>query len=385
MGGKKESAKSTSALEIKVMMIGGRRCGKTSVLAAMQSCFKDVLRGTPFGMNTLNDPTNASRDPMDELEAKRNEVTKYFLDKTIHRTFVPDDNPTFDEKHYTFRISLKGSSDIIKIEFVDIPGEWLADGVHREDIEKLMAESRILLVAIDTPHLMEAEGRYNDQRNRCYRICEMIESVGFADAAKGAGLILLIPLKCERYRNDGRMEEVAARTSEAYQELSNYIMQPGKDGEKSLCQVAVTPIFTMGGAAFDRFKRDDNGEIIINGRYDTPQCALYYFPDMTKKAPEPLYCEQPLLYVLEFTLNAMQAVIKKKNLWGILTAKLAQILKNTPVNPLYAIIADFLAEGIGQWHGAEDYLECAEDIRKRLKRSGDGYRILIGAAPGGKH
>lgn len=27
-------------VEIKVMMFGGRRCGKTSVLAAMQSCFE---------------------------------------------------------------------------------------------------------------------------------------------------------------------------------------------------------------------------------------------------------------------------------------------------------------------------------------------------------
>lgn len=378
MGEKKESAKSTSELKINVMMIGGRRCGKTSVLAAMQSCFKNVLSETPFVMNTEGNAT-------DELEKKRTEVKNYFLYKTTDRTFVPDDNPTGDEKHYTFSIRLKGSSDKIKIEFVDIPGEWLADGEHRERLEELMAESRILLVAIDTPHLMEEEGRYNDQRNRCYRICEMITSVGFADAAKGAGMILLIPLKCERYRNDGRMEDVAARTAEAYQELSNYIMQPGKDGKKSLCQVAVTPIFTMGGAAFDRFKRNDNMDIIIDDKYDTPQCAFYYFPDMTKKAPEPLYCEQPLLYVLEFTLNAMRAVMKKKNLWEILTEKLVQLLKNAPIDPLYAIIADFLADGIGQWHGTGDYLEYAEDIRKRLKLSGDGYRILIGAATGGKH
>lgn len=374
-----EKKKFSNVLEINVMMIGGRRCGKTSVLAAMQNCFDSVLVGTPFVMNTEGTAT-------DVLEQKRDEVMRYFTDKKEHRTFVPDSNPTENEEKYTFSINLKGSSNKIKINFVDIPGEWLTNGDKRERLEGLMAKSRILLVAIDTPHLMEEDGRYNDQRNRCYRICEMVKSIGFADADKGAGMILLIPLKCERYRNDGRMEEVAARTVDAYQTVIQYVKQPGKNGERSLCQVAVTPIFTMGGAAFDRFERDSDMEIIEDSKFQTPQSAIYYFPDMTKNKPEPLYCEQPLLYVLEFTLNATQTVVKKgKKPFVKLTEKLAQILKNAPVNPLFAVVVDFLAEGIALWGGTEDYLEYAGDIRKRLKYSGDGYCILIGAVPGGKH
>lgn len=364
-----------------MLMLGGRRCGKTSILAAVQDCFETALMGTPFVINTESDVTNTLAD-------KRAEILMYFRNKGQDRgrSFVPDSNPSFAREDYTFRIALKGSSSCIKLNFTDVPGEWMRDNGHRKDLESLIARSRILLIAIDTPHMMEEKGIFNEYRNNCYNICEMIKSVGFADAAKGAGMILLVPLKCERYRNDNCMERVAAQTAEAYQPLIRYINQPGMNGERSLCQVAVTPIFTMGGAAFSRFERDSEMEIIIDEKFHTPKNAIYYFPDMTKEKPEPKYCEQPLLYVLDFTLSAAQSVLKKgKNPLAKLTDQLAKLLKNAPVNPLFAIVAEFLSEGIALWGGTEDYLAHAEDIRKRKKYEGDGYRVLIGAVPGGKH
>lgn len=377
-----EKKKSNNVLEINVMMVGGRRCGKTSVLAALHGCFESNLADLPLTISAAAGAT------LDELEKKRQEVNEYFLRRGTQRTFVPDSNPNLDMLTYTFYISLKDSPDKIKINFIDFPGEWLRDRSHWDKLQDKMAKSRILLVAIDTPHLMEEKGLYNEQRNCCLRICEMVKSVGFADADKGAGMILLIPLKCERYRNDKRMEEVAMRTADAYQPLIQYVKQPGKNGEPSLCQVAVTPIFTMGGAAFEWFERDSDMEIIVDSQFKTPKSAVYYFPDMSKDKPEPLYCEQPLLYVLEFTFNAAQTVIRKgKNPIAKLPEILMQILKNAPVNPLFAVVVDFLAEGIAQWGGTEDYLEYAEAIRKRLKPSGsgDGYRVLVSAVPGGKH
>ncbi len=370
--------KKKSVLEINVMMIGGRRCGKTSVLAAMQNCFESQLGGfTPFVIGPSDGAT------LDVLEEKRNEVREYFLRRGEQRTFTPDSNPTLDVSKYPFYIKLKDSSDSIKINFIDIPGEWLENNDHHDTIKALMEQSRILLVAIDTPYLMEEDGLYNDRRNRCFRISEMVKNVGFADTDKGAGLILLIPLKCERYLNDGRMEEVSVKAKDAYQQMLQYVKQPGNKGERSLCQVAVTPIFTMGGAAFDRFERDGDMEIIIEPHYKTPQNAIYYFPDMTKKEPEPQYCEQPLLYVLEFTFRAAQAVVKKRNPIGKAGEAIAQILKNAPANPLFSVIVSFLADSISKWSGTEDYLKYAEEISKNLKISGEGYRVLTDAALGG--
>lgn len=376
--------RSSNELSINVMMIGGRRCGKTSVLAAMQSCFESQLGGlTPFVIGPADGAT------LDILEDKQKEVSEYFLRKGDQRYFTPDSNPTLEIMEYPFYIKLKDSTDKIKINFIDFPGEWLTNSSKKDELQKLMAKSRILLVAIDTPHLMEEDGLYNDSRNRCFRISEMVKDVGFADANKGAGLILLIPLKCERYRNENRMEEVAMRTKDAYQPLLQYVRQPGKDGERSLCQVAITPILTMGGAAFSKFERGNDMEIIIEPHYKTPKNAIYYFPDMDKKRPEPKYCEQPLLYVLEFTFRVAQSVLKKgnnsKNPIVKISETLAQILKNVPVNPLFSVIASFLAESISEWSGTEDYLKYAKEISGKIKYSGDGYRILIGAAPGGEH
>lgn len=366
--------KPSNELKINVMMVGGRRCGKTSVLSAMQSCFESQFGGMlPFVISSKG-------ATVDELEEKRNEVREYFLCKEKSRTFVPDSNPTFDVTEYPFDISLKDSKNRIKINFIDFPGEWWNNSEYGDKLKKRMNESRILLIAIDTPHLMEEDGLYNDRRNRCFRITEMVKQVGFADVDKGAGLILLIPLKCERYLNDGRMEEVRIKAEKEYEQLIQYVKQPGNDGKRSLCQIAVTPIFTMGGAAFDKFERNSDMEIDIDPQYKTPKKAIYYFPDMTKKEPEPKYCEQPLLYVLKFTFEAAQGVLKKannsKNPLLILSETLSRFLKNLPVNPLFSVIADFLAENISALGGTEDYLKYADEIDKRLKKSGDGYRIL---------
>ena len=373
---KKGTRSGNSEFKVNVMMIGGRRCGKTSVLAAMQKSFNDdVAKSTSFQFATADGTT------VKVLGDKISEIKEYFTVKGHSPTFVPDDTPTKDISTYSFNVSLKDSKSKIKINFIDLPGEWVVNHTHDDEIMENMSKSRVLIIAIDTPHLMEENGRFNERRNHCYDIIEMVKRVGFADAEKGAGLILLIPLKCERYYNDKRMEEVLIKVRDAYSDLIQYINQPGVDGKRSSCQVAVTPIRTMGGAAFEKFERDENFEIKVDPSYKTPEKAIYYFPDMNKSEPEPADCEQPVLYVLDFTLRAVQSVKKRSKLNNIFVkigGMIAHALSHTLNDPFFSIIADSLAEAVENWSGAEDYLPYAEEIAKMKKTEGDGYRILIG-------
>lgn len=372
--------KKDSELAINVMMVGGRRCGKTSVLAAMQSCFESQLAMTPFTIEPADSWT------METLEEKQSEIQEYFIRKGNQRSFVPDSNPTSEKMEYAFYIKLKGSGSRMRINLIDYPGEWLNDTGKLDEIKNMMSKSRILLIAIDTPHLMEEEGLYNDARNRCYRISQMVKNTEFANVDKGAGLILLIPLKCEKYYNEGRMDMVSSRTKEAYEPLIQYVRQPDANGKRSLCQVAVTPILTMGGAQFSFFERDENFEIAVDPKYKMPTKAIYRFPDMTKTKPEPQYCEQPLLYVLEFTFCATQSMLKKKakNPLNKLSDTLKQILKAAKINPLFTEIAGFLMDALEEWTGTEDYLRYAKDVSQKLKTFGDGYEIVVNSTYGVK-
>lgn len=57
--------------------------------------------------------------------------------------------------------------------------------------------------------MMEEEGRFNEYRNFCRRTGEMLK---MALSDKGISwqkkLILFVPLKCERYLEERKMEEV---------------------------------------------------------------------------------------------------------------------------------------------------------------------------------
>ncbi len=342
-------------LELNIMMIGGRRCGKTSVLAAMQGCFENLLSETPLVIAPANFTV------VSVIESKRREMKQYFQDRGNKRDFFPDNTPTKGIKEYPFFINLKNKAkdSQIKINFIDYPGEWLVDPEHIEDLIKYMSKSRILLVAIDTPHLMEQRGYYNDQKNLCYRVSEMVKTAEFAEDRKGAGMVLFVPLKCERYYNRKEMGSVCAEIQKAYRPLLQYLEKPGINEGESPITTAITPILTMGGAEFSRFQRNTDGDIDIDEKWGTPKQALYHFPDMNKDEPEPLYCEQPLLYILSHTLKRAKTIKesqKSKSWWDS--------------------IVDWFQTGLLNWPSSKDYLKQAENINKQIKSEGDGYIIL---------
>ena len=342
-------------LQVKVLMMGGRRCGKTSVLAAMkqnfdEQCEKMGLIASYKDINTL-----------DVLEEKREEINDYFRGSE-NRTFSPDSNPTEDMTTYSMSISFKDKRGEIDIEFTDFPGEWLStkNGTgYREKLVDLMKETQVIIVAIDIPHLMEEKGDYNEKRNLCHKTSEMIKHA-LEDLKDEPSyikkMLLFVPLKCERYLNDGKMDEVCKKTEEAYSSLISYAQQ-----YKMKYEVAVTPIFTLGGAEFSYFERDDETKrILLNKEYKTPEKAVYSFPDMSVRNPSPKYCEQPLIYLLAYLMfyaaGLEHIIYEGKNPWEKLGTKFLQWLRNEA--------------------NMDSLIEKLRDISKYLKKTGDGYHII---------
>ncbi len=349
------SKKNNYDLIVNVMMLGGRRCGKTSVLAAMTRGFDDALSNTQLTVGPADD------DTMDVLEEKRREGLELFARKDV--AFTPDDNPNLDEKVYSLFVELSGKRRRICINFVDQPGEWLVNKGEqgRNKLRGRLKESRILMIAIDTPYLMEENGVYNDYRNYCDRITSEIKAQGFLN--NGSCMILFVPLKCECYKNDDRMNEVADRVREAYKSLIQDVRKIKG------CYCAITPIFTLGGIAFSHFERE-RGEIVIEEKYKIPT-AKYYRPDPKQKEPTPEFCEQPMLYVLAYTLQQAREVKQKRDQKGFF-------------EKLFSVdeIFNFFQVHLGNWPSAEDYMKERGNIVKKIKCIDDGYVILHGNIKG---
>ena len=261
-------------VEIKVIMFGGRRCGKTSVLAAMQSCFEKE-----FGRSNLT-ISAADDDTLFTIEEKNREITGYFHNQGRSREFTPDSNPTLDIMEYKFNIGLKNkNSKGIVVNFIDYPGECLADREKSKKITPLIKQSNIIIVAIDSPHLMEqthsdeedSVGEYNAARNYCHRIGEWVKLYFSGKSNLSAKMILFVPLKCKK----------------AYSSTLNFF-----ENNRQAYEVAITPILTCGaedkGVEFSRFARNEDGDIILDS-YHTPQKAIYIFTEKMNE-PKPLYC-----------------------------------------------------------------------------------------------
>lgn len=339
-------------LTLNVMMVGGRRCGKTSVLASMQLCFEDVCsQDTNLMLNV------ADHETLSVIEQKCDEMARYFANKGI--AFVPDNNPTRELTRYGFDLKLrkvkgkeaKSKGNQICINFIDYPGEWLTDNATKEELDQLtkcMRTSHIMIVAIDTPYMIEEDGQYGEFSNRYYRTTEMIKRSGFADEEN---MILFVPLKCERYYNDGEMDVVENKVREVYKNLIQYIQSGGK------CAAAITPILTLGGAAFSRFERNEDGEINIREGWGIPDKAIYYFPDDKIKRPTPKFCEQPLFYTLAYAL------------------RMAEEAKREPKGGSDAFIQWFRIQFL-RWPTAEDFKKEFDKIHGKMKTNGDGFCVL---------
>lgn len=61
-------------------------------------------------------------------------------------------------------MGLKDRSKSINISIKDFPGEYLDS--KPEEVSNFIEESHIVMIAVDTPYLMEENGKYNEEKMR---------------------------------------------------------------------------------------------------------------------------------------------------------------------------------------------------------------------------
>lgn len=380
-------------LTLRVMMMGGRRAGKTSALAAMKECFDKQFKGTELNI------TPASGRALDVIEAKRVEMERYLSMASRDEPFIPDSSPTPGEDTYRFNVKLKDRPDVISIDFYDFPGEWLVAGHSNYDnLQDQVKRTDVIMIIIDTPYLMEEDGAYNDIRNRCFRISATIEN-NFNIHDSVPKMVLFVPIKCEKYYDENRMGDVYKRivSDRCYASLIDYLA--GK------CEIAVTPIQTIGTASFIGFDFDPStGDYEMGKERDgkeLPIAPLYNFTEKAREAAkrrgldrkyaaEPMYCEQPAVYTLYYALTYAAQVAKakadnlKKGPFRFFDRKSVETFLKTVQDkmpaPLWNIIPrENLEELIDRFSfaSAEEFLKQRNVVFEKMKLSKDGFDILL--------
>lgn len=335
--------------DFNVLMFGPQRAGKSSILASMIYSFYQL------DWKQMNNLRLEEGDIFTQkyLESKREELAVSF-EKARERmlSLSMTEAATDATNNYVFNLNYGSGNKTLTIDFMDIMGERVSDCSEEWDdwLKGELCNCQIIIIAIDTPHLVEKGGRYNAAFNRPAKIFDLIKSA-WKDNKNLSRLVLMVPIKCEKYYHEHRMDEVKEAIRQEYKKLLHFL----KKCEKTT--VAITPILTMGGIVFDNFGSGMAHEVKkLLGR---PREVNYKLLDENAQF-SPRFCEQPMIYLLSFILKNT----KKESL------SLLDIL----LDPLQA-----LKRLKNLWKGLredEELQKTAAQARNFLKTDSDGYEFI---------
>lgn len=283
-------------IPMKICMVGPRAVGKTTVLTAVFANANSEISTTT---NLLIHPIG---DTEKDLYNKKMELSSIFqnrkniTDKPEAGIAASSTINTFD-----FTFGLKGKQPRIDLNIKDFPGEYVT--TRPNEVTSFINESNAILIAIDTPHLMEYDGRYCEPKNHPADITTFFKNA--ISQISGEKLVLLVPLKCEKYWYERRGAEVLTRVEEAYKDLIDLL----KGTQRIAC--AVTPILTLGDVVYNHMV-EENGIVKVDDA-GCPVGVEYKF--RTPKAEyNPMFCAQPLYYTLSFLASMYKRQRNKANI-----------------------------------------------------------------------
>lgn len=315
---------------IKATMLGPRAVGKTSIMASIFSDSRKEVAGTRLCFV----PQESCANKLSLKKAKLQDIIikrKEFADKPNTGAIEASSTVT----SFDFDMGLKDRLKSVNISIKDFPGEYLDS--KPEEVSEFIDESHIVMIAIDTPYLMEEHGLYNEEKNEVNQVISFF--MNHTKSLKNK-FILLVPLKCERYFHEGIIDEVADKVETTYSSLVEFC-------KANNIACAVTPIQTLGGVEFDKFLENKNSLSPLS------KLSSYRFFGSNPEY-QPMFCVQPLYYLLTYVANYYEwSKAQPKGFLDKLKGSLTSFLKDD-----------------------DEFLHEIKILSSKMKVDDFGYRIL---------
>lgn len=319
---------------ISVLMCAGRRVGKTSIMAAMQdNMTKQFMDGT-ISVDIKQQSGDGS-NPLDVFRQKQMKAFRanwdspfYYAEESNQTGKSGESTASETTNVYMGDVRVKDANGVYRlvntVSFRDPRGEDFSDTVsaqRREEVKGWIAESQVIIIAVDTPRLMECDengrvGAFHEEFNKPEEITNLIQQAWQGN--KQERLILFVPLKCELYVKEGRGADIVSRVQEGYRSLITFV----RTSQSALCSMAIVPCETMGGLEFRKFERIGG---YVEGKKPVGFRSVYaYRRELNQNGIpmryfRPRNCEQPLLYVLMFVFGLRKKGKTSDGIFGFLS------------------------------------------------------------------
>lgn len=257
----------------RVLMLGGKRAGKSSLLASILYTLKYE------GPSSFHcEDKTLYQAGIQDLEKKRKELETYIRRFRIiggESLFLVDAGETIERGVYTLRSTIGNA--FLDLDFIDVPGEWMtANSEGHSDLLEEVKRTDVFLIAIDTPMLMEAPGYLSKKYNRIKAIQSVLDDGNLLNDGEKK-LIVFCPIKCEKWVQQGRTNDVINKIRTAYADIINTWMVPEID-------ILIIPVQTAGGI---EFAKQLPGKMIRRNQYTSVEefCSVdetsrrYLMPD----------------------------------------------------------------------------------------------------------
>lgn len=330
------SKKGRTHMSLQMTMLGARGVGKTSVVTAI---FDDSMTCNGFGR------TRIAMTAVPQTGSTLSHQRDLLMDVFDNRTDIAAIPASSGESKFYFKVGLLESTPCIDLTITDYPGEWLND--QPQTVSQKIKDSQVIIIAIDTPYLMENNGIYNEAKNKVALTTKFISDNLNTFKNK---LVMLVPLKCEAYfgftPNGRRNDRTAEMTSKVLYAYSDMISMLKDNGDTA---VMIAPILTVGGVVFKEFITVDGIQVAKYKFYDGET------EDGSKAIYKPRFCAQPIFHMLSFVAQQYVRYRKSVGFFG----------------SFFQEISDFFSDN-------NEFLIEMEKINEKRLKDGNGYKIVCG-------
>jgi len=261
-------------------MLGSVGVGKTTLLASMYERFTHVV-GSAIDLNIVPE-RETSRILSSYVTTLKELPTNLVVSKAL--------DGTAKVRHYAFEVGTTGRAPAFTLRFTDYPGRYLLPDRYEDQsrVEAALADSDVVLIAVDTPALMHDNGRFHEMINVPMVVTDEVKRL--FGASPEPRLIVLTLLKSETYLGSPEAADRLIETvKERYRPLLDFLAA-GEMRARAGCVVAA--VQTIGSIRLFKVDTDDRGRPTFQFR--STQIGGTYAP---------LDTEQPLRYLLRFVIN----------------------------------------------------------------------------------